>query len=131
MGFFHEFSPHQEQLNATIIYVVVRVISGHHMRVGFCLWAIELARVMRKIPHFGIRIIWGAFPMSFPVFWISVSGRSMNSYGTSPNLWVQKELVKFRQGTQDTWLRFANFFTEFLGYPPFNLLGDLGEVILG
>ena len=70
-------------------------------------------------------------PMSSPVFWISVSGRSLNSYGTSPNLWVQKELVKFRQGTQDTWLRFAKFLREFLGYPPLNLLGDLGDVILG
>ena len=109
----------------------VRVVFGHHVRVGFCLWAIELARVMRKIPHFGIGIIWGAIHMSFPVFWINVSGRSLNSYGTSPNLWVQKELVKFRQGTQDTRLRFAKFFRVFLGYPPLNLLGDLGDVILG
>ena len=107
------------------------LIFCHHMRVDFCLWAIDLARVMRKIPHFGIGIIWGAIPMSFPIFWISISGRSLNSYGTSPNLWVQKELVKFRQGTQDTWLRFAKFLREFLGYPPLNLLGDLGDVILG
>ena len=109
----------------------VRVNFGHHMWVGFFLWAFEWARVMRKIPHFGIGIIWGAILMSFPVFWISVSGRSLNSYGTSPNLWVQKELVKFWQGIQDTWLRFAKFFREFLGYPPLNLLGDLGDVILG
>ena len=27
------------------------------VRVGFCLWAIELARVMRKIPHFGVGIV--------------------------------------------------------------------------
>ena len=79
----------------------VRVIFGHHVRVGFCLWAIELARVMRKKPHFGIGIVWGAIPMSFPVFWISVYGRSLNSYGTGPNLWVKKKLVEFRQGTQD------------------------------
>ena len=109
----------------------VRVIFGHHTRVGFCLWAIELARVMRKKPHFGMGIIWGAIPMSFPVFRISVSGRSLNSYGRSPNLWVQKKLVKFRQGTQDTWLRFAKFLREFLGYLPLFLLGDLGDVILG
>ena len=112
-------------------HVTVRVGFGHHVRVGFCLWAIELTRVVRKIPHFGVRIVWGAIPMSFPVFWISVSGRSLNSYGTSPNLWVQKELVKFRQCTQDTWIRFAKFLGEFLGYPPLNLLGDLGDVILG
>ena len=102
------------------------------MRVVFwLLWAIELARVMKKIPHFGIGIIWGAIPMSFPVFWIGVSGRSLNSYGTSPTLWDQKKLVNFWQGTQDTWLRFAKFLREFLGYPPLNLLGDLGDVILG
>ena len=115
----------------TPIFVPVRVVFGHHVWVGLCLWAIELARVMRKIAHFGIGIVWGVIPMSFPVFWINVSGRSLNSYGTSPNLWVQKELVKFRQGTQDTWLRFAKFLREFLGYPHFNLLGDLGDVILG
>ena len=109
----------------------VRVVFGHQMWVGFCLWAIELTRVVRKTPHFGIGIVWGAIPMSFPVFWINVSGRSLNSYGTSPNLWVQKELVKFRQCTQDTWLCFAKLLGEFLSYPPFNLLGDLGDVILG
>ena len=109
----------------------VRVNFGHHMRVGFCLWTIELARVMRKMPHFGIGIVWRVIPMSFPVFWISISGRSLNSYGTSPNLWVQKELVKFRQGTQDTWLCFAKFLREFFGYSPLNLLGDLGDVIFG
>ena len=109
----------------------VRVVFGHHVWVGLCLWAIEPARVMRKIPHFGIGIVWGAIPMSFPVFWINVSGCSLNSYGTSPNLWVQKKLIKFRQSTQDTWLRFAKFLSEFLGYPPLDLLGDLGDVILG
>ena len=46
----------------------VRVGFGHHMRVGFCLWAIQLTRVARKVPHFGIGIIRGAIPMSFPVF---------------------------------------------------------------
>ena len=70
-------------------------------------------------------------PMSFPVFWISITRRSLNSYGTSPNSWVQKELVKFRQSTQDTWLCFAKLLREFLSYPPFNLLGDLGDIILG
>ena len=109
----------------------VRVIFGHHMWVCLCHWAIELARVMRKIPHFGIGIVWGAMPMSFPVFWISVSGRFLNSYGTSPNLWVQKKLVKFWQGTKDTWLRFAKFLRELLGYPSLNLPRDLGDVILG
>ena len=35
----------------------VRVGFCHHMRIGFCRWAIELVRVVRKIPHFGIGII--------------------------------------------------------------------------
>ena len=40
-----------------IISDTLRVGFGHHMRVGFCLWAIELTRVVRKISHFGIGII--------------------------------------------------------------------------
>ena len=40
--------------------------------------------------------------MNLPISLISVSGRSLNSYGTR----------------------------EFLGYPPLNLLGDLGDVIV-
>ena len=83
------------QVIRTLSNDAVRVIFGHHMRVGFCLWAIELARVMRKISYFRIGIIWGAVPMIFPVFWISFSGRSMNSYGTSPNLWVPKKSSGF------------------------------------
>ena len=27
------------------------------VRVVFCLWAVDLTRVMRKIPHFGVRIV--------------------------------------------------------------------------
>ena len=79
------------------------------MRVVFCLWAFKLARVMRKIPHFGVGIVWGLIPNGLPVFWIIVPGCSRNSYGTSSNFWVQKKLVKFWQGTQDTWLCFAEF----------------------
>ena len=87
--------------------------SCHHVRVGFCLWAIELARVMREILHFGVGIDWGAIPSGLPVFPVSVSGCSWKSHGTSPNLWVQKKLVKFRQGTQDTWLCFPKFLGVF------------------
>ena len=72
------------------------------VRVGFCLWAIQFTRVMSKIPHFGVGIVCGVIPSGLPVFRISVSGCSWNTYGTSPNLWVQKKLVRFRQGTQDT-----------------------------
>ena len=100
------------------------------MRVVFCLWAVELTRVMRKIPHFGVGIGWGTMPSGLPVFWIIVPGCSRNSYGTSSNLWVQKKLVKFWQGTQDTWLCFAKFLREFLSYSPFDLLRGLRDVIL-
>ena len=77
---------------------------------------------MRKAPHFGVEIVWGTIP-SGPRF-------SELFYGKSPNLWVQKKLVKFWQRTQDTWLCFAKFLREFLSYFPFDLLGDLGDVIL-
>ena len=65
------------------------------VRVGFCLWAFESARVMKKIPHFGVGIVWGAIPSGLPVFRISVSGRSWNSYGTSAIFWVQKNSSSF------------------------------------
>ena len=77
-----------------------------------------------KNTHFGVEIVWGAIPSGLPVFRIIVYGRSRNSYGTSPNLWVQKKPIKLRQGTQDTWLCFAKFFREFLGYSPIDLLGE-------
>ena len=73
-------------------FVEIQIAS---VRVGFCLWAIELARVMKKIPHFGVRIAWGAITSGLPVFQISVSGCSWNSHGTSPNLWVQKNSSSF------------------------------------
>ena len=69
----------------------VRIGFGHHV----CLRTIELPWVVMKIPPFGIRIVWGAIPMNLPVFWVSVSRRSLK-YGTSPHLWVKKKLVKFR-----------------------------------
>ena len=100
------------------------------VRVVFCLWAVGLTREMRKIPHFGVGIVWRTILSDLPVLWIIVPGCSRNSYGTSPNLWVQKKLVKFWQGTQDTWLCFAKFLREFLSYSPFDLLRDLGDVIL-
>ena len=84
------------------------------VRVVFCLWAVKMTRVMRKVPHFGVGIVWGAIPSGLPVFWITVPGNSRNSYGTSPNLWVQKKPVKLRQGSQDTWLCFANSLESFL-----------------
>ena len=94
------------------------------------LWAVEMTRVMRKVPHLGVWIVWGTIPSGLPVFWIIVPGCSRNSYGTSPNLWVQKKLVEFWQGTQVTWLSFAKFLREFLSYSPFDLLTDQGDVIL-
>ena len=100
------------------------------VRVVFCIWPIELTRVMRKVPHSGVGIVWGAIPSVLPVFQNSVSGYSWDNHGTSPNLWVQKKLVKFWQGTQDTWLCFSKFLREFLGYSPLDLLGDLRDVIV-
>ena len=98
--------------------------------VGFCLWADKMTRVGRKVPHFRAGIVWGTITSDLPVFWIIVPGCSRNGYETSPKLWVQKKLVKFWQGTQDTWLRFSKFFWEFLSCSAFDLLKDLGDVIL-
>ena len=85
----------------------------HHVRVVFCLWAVQMTRVMRKVPHFGAGIAWGAISSGLPVFWRIVPGCSRNSYVKSPNLWVQKKLVKLWQCTQDMWLCSAKFFREF------------------
>ena len=101
------------------------------VRVDFCLWAVKMTKVVKKVPHFVAGIVWGTIPSDLPVFWIIVPGCSRNGNGTSPNLWVQKELIKLWQGTQDTWLRFAIFFWDFLSFSAFDLLRDLGDVILG
>ena len=104
--------------------------SCHHVRVVFCPWAVKMTGVMRKVSHFGVGIVRGAIPSGLPVFWITVPACFWKGYGTSLNLWVQKKRVKFWQGTQDKWLCFAKFLLEFLSYPPFDLLRDLGDVIL-
>ena len=57
---------------------------------------------MRRDHRFGTWIVWGTIPIGFPVSWVAVPGWSRNGYGTSPNLWVQKKFVKFRQNTQNT-----------------------------
>ena len=89
-----------------------------------------MTKMKRRVSHFGAGIIWGMIPSSFPVFWIAVPGFSRNGYGTSPNLWVQKRLVKFWQGTQDTRLCPTEFFWEFLTYPPFDPFRNVGDVVL-
>ena len=96
----------------------------------FSLWAVELTRVMKKIPHFGVGIVWGTIPSGLPVFWIIVPGCSRNSHGTSPNLWVQEEIIKLWQGSQDAWLCSAKFPWELSGNSTFNLLRDLGDETL-
>ena len=84
-----------------------------NVRVIFCLWAVKMTRVVRKVPHFEAGIVWGTISSGFPVFWNIVPGCSRNGYVTSPNLWVQKKLVKFWQCTQDTRLCPTEFFWEF------------------
>ena len=106
-------------------YITERALNKNcieFVRVIFCLWAVQMTRVAWRVPHFGAGIVWGTIPSGFPVFWIIVPGCSRNGYGTSPNLWDQKKLVKFWQGTQDAWLCSAKFFWEFLSYSAFDLL---------
>ena len=64
--------------------------------------------------HFGIGIIQGTIPSGFPVFDVIVPGCSRNGYGASPHLRVQKKFVKFRQSTQNTWLRLDKFLGQFI-----------------
>ena len=96
----------------------------------FCLWAVQMSRVKRRVSHFGAGIVWRTIPSGSPVFWIFLPGCSRNDYVLSPNLWVQKKLVKLWQGTQDRWICPAKFFWEFLSYSAFDFLRNLRDVIL-
>ena len=100
------------------------------VRILFHLWAVWRTRVMRRESHFGIGIVQGMIPSGFPVFWVAVPGCSRKGYGTSPNLWVEKKLVKFWQSTQDTRLCPTEFFWEFFSFSPFDLFRNLGDVFL-
>ena len=65
-----------------------------------------------------------------PVFWVIVPGCSPNSCGTSPNLWVQKKLIKLKQSTQHTWLRPADYLWKFFSDSLFNVFTNPGDVLL-
>ena len=101
-------------LGSVVSEILLLLTRNDTVRVIFCLWAIQLTKVVRRVPHFGAGIVWGTIPSGFPVFWFIVPGCSRNGYGTSPNLSFQKKLVKLWQGTQDAWLCSAKFFWEFL-----------------
>ena len=89
-----------------------------------------VTRTMRRESQFGKGIVWGTILSGFPVFWVAVPGCSRNGYGTSPNLWVQKKLVKFWQSTLDTRLCPTEFFWEFFSYSLLDLFRNLGDVVL-
>ena len=80
--------------------------------------------------HFRPRIVWGTILIGSLVFKIVAPGSSGGNYGTSPNLRVQEKLVKFWQGSQNTWFRSAKFFWEFFSNSTFNLFRDLRDVVL-
>ena len=69
-------------------------------------------------------------PSGFPVVWVAVPGCSRNSYGTNPNLRVQKILVMFWQCTQDTGLFPTEFFRKFFSCSPLDLFANLWDVLL-
>ena len=85
---------------------------------------------MRRDHRFGVGIVWGTIPIGFPVSWVAIPRCSRNGYGRSPNLWLQKKFVNFRQSTQNTRLRPTEFFWEFYSYSPFDLFRNLGDVFL-
>ena len=68
----------------------------------FLLRIVQVTRVVGGEHRFGTRIAEGTISSGFPVFLVVVPGCSRNNYGTGPNLWVQKKLVKHRQSTQNT-----------------------------
>ena len=80
----------------------------------FLLWIVQITRVVGREHCLGTGIAKETIPSGFPVFQVVVPGCSGNSYGTSPNLWVQKKLVKLEQSTQNTCLRPTEFFESFL-----------------
>ena len=69
-------------------------------------------------------------PQWVPCFWAVVPGCSGSSYGASPNLWVQKKFIKFRQSARNAWLRLAEFFGNSFSDSPFNFFRILGDVLL-
>ena len=85
----------------------------------------------RRISHFGTRIVQGTIPSGLPVFWVAVPRCSRNGYGTSPNSWVQKKIVKLWQGTQDERLCPTKFLREFLSHSLFDFFRNLGNILLG
>ena len=72
----------------------------------------------------------GNDPKWVPIFWVVVPGYSRNSYGTSPNFWVQNKFIKSRQSTQNAWLRPAEIFGKFFSDPLFNFSKNLGDLLL-
>ena len=55
---------------------------------------------------------------------------SRSSYGTSPNMWVLKKLINFKQTTQHAWPCPVEYFWKIFTVPPFNLFRNLGDVLL-
>ena len=96
----------------------------------FQLWIVQNTRVVGREHRFGTGIAQLTISIGFPVFCFVVLRCFRNSYGTSPNLWVQKKFVKLRQSTQTAWLRPAELFGKFFSYPPFHLFRNLRDVLL-
>ena len=85
---------------------------------------------MRRGSRLGTGIVWGTVPIGFPISWVTGPGCSWSGYGTTtPNLWVRKKFVKFRQSTQSTGLRpFESIWEFFFSYCPFDLFRNLGNI---
>ena len=88
--------------------------SCHHVRVVFCLWAVEMNRVMKKVPHFGVGIVWETIPSGLPVFWIIVPGCSRNSYGTIRTCKFRRSSSSFEKAPKIRDSVLLNSFESFL-----------------
>ena len=103
-----------------IIWLIIKVDVG----ICFC------PKLGGRELHFRSRIVWGTILIGSLVFEIAAPRCSRNSYGTNPNLRVQEELIKLWQGSQDAWFCSAKFLWELFSNSTFNLLRDLGDIIL-
>ena len=94
----------------------------------FPLWIVQVTRVVGREHRFGTWMAQETIPSGFPVFWVVVLECCRNSYGTSPNLWVQKKFVKLRQNTQDKWLRPVQHCGKFFFWTPPSIFSETRQM---
>ena len=80
--------------------------------------------------HFRMKITLEVVLIRSLVFHVCVPECSRNGSGVRPYLWVQEKIVLFRQSTQNAGLCPAELLGQFFSDSAFNLLRNLGDIIL-